>query len=144
MALERHDPYLANRFKVEIEGVVEAAFSECSGLVVETEVEERREGGQNLYAHRLPRGSRFVNLVLKRGLTDSDKLWAWHQEVVGGKLKRRTLSVVLFDGAGDERWRWNLQEAYPTKWVGPELKADAGLVAIESLELVHHGLSRGR
>lgn len=143
MAAERKDPYLGNRFHVEIDGVVEAGFSECSGLVIETEVEERREGGLNLYAHRLPKGSRFVNLVLKRGLTDSDQLWSWHQEVVGGTVKRRSISVVLLDGTGEERWRWNLREAYPTKWVGPELKGDGSLVAIETLELVHHGIAKG-
>jgi phage tail-like protein len=143
MATERKDPYLGNRFQVEIQGVVEAGFSECSGLVIETEVEERREGGLNEYAHRLPKGSRFVNLVLKRGLTDSEGLWKWHQDVVAGKVERRSVSVVLFDSLGEERWRFNLREAFPAKWVGPELKADGSLVAVESLELVHHGISKG-
>jgi phage tail-like protein len=136
-------PYLSNRFQVEVDGVVEAGFSECTGLVVETEVEERREGGLNRYVHRLPRGSKYVNLVLKRGLTNSEQLWKWHQEVVGGHLTFRAISVVLADSTGEERWRWNLADAYPAKWVGPELKADGSLVAIETLELVHHGISKG-
>jgi phage tail-like protein len=140
---ERKDPYLGNRFQVEIGGIVEAGFSECSGLVIETEVEERREGGLNDYAHRLPKGSRFVNLVLKRGLTDSDQLWKWHQDVVAGKVERRSVSVILRDGLGEERWRWNLREAFPTKWVGPELKSDGSVVAVETLEIAHHGLSKG-
>ena len=143
MATERKDPYLGNRFQVEIDGVVEAGFSECSGLVIETEVEDRREGGLNDYAHRLPKGSRFVNLVLKRGLTDSEQLWKWHQDIVAGKVERRSVSVVLLDSLGEERWRWNLREAFPTKWVGPELKSDGSLVAVETLELAHHGLSKG-
>jgi phage tail-like protein len=143
MATERKDPYLGNRFQVEIDGIVEAGFSECSGLVVETEVEDRREGGLNDYAHRLPKGSRFVNLVLKRGLTDSDQLWKWHQDIVAGKVSRRSVSVVLLDSTGEEQWRWNLREAFPTKWVGPELKSDGNLVAVETLEIAHHGLSKG-
>lgn len=140
---ERKDPYLTNRFRVEIDGIVEAGFSECSGLVIETEVEDRREGGLNEYAHRLPKGSRFVNLVLKRGLTDSDQLWKWHQDVVAGKVERRSVSVVLLDALGEERWRWNLREAFPAKWVGPELKSDGSLVAVETLEIAHHGLAKG-
>lgn len=144
MAVERKDPYLANRFVLEIEGIAEAAFSECSGLVVETEVEERREGGLNGYAHRLPKGSKLTNIVLKRGMTDSDRLWNWHQEIVAGNVKTaETLSVVLLDATGAEQWRWNLWKAYPTKWAGPELKADGNAVAIETLELVHHGITKG-
>jgi phage tail-like protein len=142
---ERKDPYLNNRFRValEIDGVVEAGFSECAGLVVETEVEERREGGLNQYAHRLPKGSKVANLVLKRGLTDSERLWKWHQDLVSGKVKAVNLSVILLDSAGAERWRWNVKDAYPAKWMGPELKADASAVAIETLELVHHGITKG-
>lgn len=143
MAVERKDPYLGNRFQVEIDGIVEAGFSECSGLVIETEVEDRREGGLNGYAHRLPKGSRFVNLVLKRGLTDSDQLWKWHQDVVAGKVERRSVSVVLLDSLGEERWRWNLRDAFPAKWVGPELKSDGSVVAVETLEIAHHGLAKG-
>ena len=82
MAPGRADPYLANRFSValELDGIHEANFAEVTGLVVETEVEERHEGGLNQYAHRLPKGSKVANIVLKRGLTDSDRLWNWHQQ----------------------------------------------------------------
>lgn len=139
----RNDPYLSNRFQVEIDGVVEAGFSECSGLSVETETEDRREGGLNQFVYRLPKGCKHVNVVLKRGLTDSEQLWRWHREVVDGKLTLRAISVVILDSEGKERWRWNLRDAYPSKWVGPQLKADGNLVAIETLELVHHGISRG-
>ena len=145
MAVERKDPYLANRFNIalEVDGIQEANFAEVSGLVVETEVEDRHEGGLNLYVHRLPKGSRLVNIVLRRGLTDSDRLWQWHQQVVAGTVKKRDLSIVLLDAAGEERWRWNVTQAFPVKWTGPELKADASAVAIETLELVHHGISKG-
>lgn len=146
MPVERKDPYLSNRFQIvlELDGVVEAGFQECSGLVVETEVEERKEGGLNSSVHRFPRGVKFSNLVLKRGLTDSDKLWQWHQEIVGGNVKlAKNLSVVLLDSTGQEKWRWNIDRAFPSKWSGPEFKADGGAVAIEALEIVHHGISKG-
>jgi hypothetical protein len=37
---------------------------------------------------------------------------------------------------------WDFRDAYPVKWSGPELKADSGTVAVESVELVHRGLSK--
>ena len=74
-----NDPLSAFRFKVEIEGVIEAGFSECSGLQVETEIEEIREGGLNEFVHKLPKGFKHVNLTLKHGLTTSDTLYRWHE-----------------------------------------------------------------
>jgi phage tail-like protein len=133
------DPFVSFRFKVEIDGIVEAGFSECSGLQSETEVEEIREGGLNEFVHRLPKGSKNVNLTLKHGISDSDALWNWHKDVVSGKVQRKAVNVIVFDSQGTERWRWSFQDAYPVKWTGPDLKADGSVVAIETLELAHNG-----
>lgn len=134
------DPLIAFRFKVEIDNLIQAGFSECSGLQIETEVEEIREGGLNEFVHRLPKGSKHVNLTLKHGITDSDVLWNWYKDVVTGKeVKRKLVNVLLLDSEGNERWRWSFQGAYPVKWTGPELKADANAIAIETLEIAHNG-----
>jgi phage tail-like protein len=133
------DPFTAFRFKVEIDGLIEAGFSECSGLQVETELEEVREGGVNEFIHRLPKASKHVNLSLKHGITASDVLWNWQKDVVSGKVQRKTVNVLLLDMQGQETWRWSFQNAYPVKWVGPELKADGSAVAIETIELAHNG-----
>lgn len=137
---QRTDPYLGYRFLVEIEGLVVGGFSEVTGLQAETEVEEVREGGVNGAVLRLPKATKFPNLVLKRGITDSDALWHWYQEVVDGYVNRQGGAVILWDEEGQEVWRWEFEGAYPVKWVGPDLKADGNAVAIETLELVHNGL----
>ncbi len=141
---ERVDPLLAFRFYIEIDGLIEAGFSECSGLQVETEVEDVREGGVNEYVYKLPKGNKHVNLTLKHGITSSDVLWKWHKQVIsnGGKLERKTVNVILLDPSGEETWRWSFQSAYPVKWVGPDLKADGNAIAIESLEIAHHGFDK--
>jgi phage tail-like protein len=141
---ERTDPLVSFRFRVEIDNLIQAGFAECSGLQVETELEEVREGGENAFQYKLLKGSKYVNLTLKRGMTDSDLLWNWHKDVVNGKVQRKMVYVVLLDPEGQETWRWSLQEALPVKWTGPELKADGSTVAIESLELAHHGFSEVR
>jgi len=142
MALaDRNDPYLGFRFIVEIEGLIVGGFSEVGGLQLEIEVEAFREGGVNEYMHQIAGPTKYgSHLVLKRGITDDDTLWQWHQDVVNGNIERRNGSVVLCDSAGVETWRWNFIDAYPIKWSASDMKAGSAEVAIESLELVHHGL----
>lgn len=139
----RKDPYASFRFLVEITGLIAGGFAEVSGLQAETETEEYREGGVNDYIHKLPKVTKHPPLVLKRGLTDSDALWKWHQEVVAGTIKRKSGCVIMFDEAGNEKWRWTFRDAYPVKWSGPEFKGDSSTLAVETLELVHRGISKG-
>lgn len=140
---KRNDPYLSFRFQVEIEGLIAGGFSEVSGLQVETETEDHREGGVNDYVHKIIKGTKQQNLTLKRGITDSDTLWKWHQDVVNGKIKRKSGRIILLDLEGNEKWHWTFQDAYPVKWTGPDLKADGNNIAIETLELAHNGIKKG-
>jgi phage tail-like protein len=138
----RRDPYLGFRFAVEIEGLVAGGFSEVDGLQVEIEVQEFREGGMNGFVHkRAGPAKHSSNLTLKRGLagkTLSD--WCW--DVVQGTVDRKNVSVLLLDESGDEEVRWNFEQAYPVKWSGPQFRATANEVAMESVELVHRGFAR--
>jgi len=143
MVGQRTDPYLAFQYQVEIESVTVGGFSEVTGLQVETEIKEYREGGLNEYMHRLAGPTRYPsNLILKRGLTDVDILIRWHQQVTQGAVKRFNGSIVLLDISGQERWRWNFLQAYPVKWIGPYLRANATEVALETLELAHNGFQK--
>ena len=146
----RADPYLAFNFLVEIEGLLVGGFSEVTGLQVEVEVEDYKEGGLNEYVHKLAGPTRYPsNLVLKHGLMGVDTLWEWHHEVTRGIIKRRNGSIILLNsarepmnGAREPRWCWNFRGAYPVRWSGPDLRASSAEVAIETLELVHRGLSK--
>jgi phage tail-like protein len=140
---KRNDPYLGCRFVVEIDDLIVGGFSEVSGLQVETETEDYREGGVNDYVHKLPKGTKYPNLILKRGITDSDALWKWHQDVITGKIERKSGRVILQDAEGNTKWLWAVEELFPVKWTGPDFKADGSAVAIEALELVHRGIKKG-
>jgi len=138
----RKDPVLGFNFRVEIDGVFEAGFNEVSGLQAEIEVQEYREGGVNDFMHKFAGPVKFSsNLVLKKGITDSVKLWSWYQDVMRGKIARKSLDVVLLDAASDEKRRWKFKGAYPVKWNGPSLKATSSEVALESLEWAHEGFA---
>ncbi len=142
MGGNRQDPYLGFRFRIEIDGIIVGGFYEASGLQAETQVEEFREGGVNNYIHRLPKETRYPNLVLKRGLMDSDALWNWHQDVVQGVVSRKTIHLILLDNQGKDSWRWTFEQAYPIKWSGTEFKADAASLAFETIELAHNGFKK--
>lgn len=135
----RHDPYAGFNFRVEIDGVVAAAFSECCGLSSETEVISYREGG-DLRIRRLPGLTKYANLVLKHGITLDRSLWDWRRTVIDGAVQRRNGSVILLDATRKEVARWNFVDAWPAKWAGPDLNAESSNVAIETLEIVHEGL----
>lgn len=135
----RTDPYLGSHFFVEIDGIDHGGFTECSGLQAETEVTDYVEGGNNGFVHKLPGRTKFSNITLKWGSTDSTALWQWYLNVTRGQVERKDVSVVLYNSEQEEVRRWNLREAYPVKWIGPAFTAATPAVAIETLEITHHG-----
>ncbi len=135
----RADPYVGAHFFIEVEGVDHGGFTECSGLDVQTDVLEYPEGGNNGFVHKLAGRTKFANVVLKWGVTDSTALWEWYQNVIRGQIERKDVSVVLYSNTQEEARRWNLREAYPVKWGGPAFNAGTPAASIETLELAHHG-----
>ena len=137
------DPYGAFRYRVEILGLQVGGFTEVSGLEREVQVEDFREGGLNDYTHKLAGVTKYPNLTLKRGLADPTDLWAWHQDVVNGKIERRQVTLVLINTAGEDTWRWVFSGAYPVKWSGASLNATSNTVFVESVEFAHNGIKKG-
>ena len=137
---QRVDPLATLRFHVEITGIEEAAFSECSGLQAETEIFPYEEGGLNSTVHQLPGRSKFSNVTLKRGITNSNELWDWYHNVITGAVERKNVSIILYSCDYNEVMRWNLIDAFPVKWVGPNFVSSDNDVAVETLELAHEGI----
>ena len=137
---KRNDPYGQFNFIVEIDGVVQGGFSEASGLTTDTNMIEYREGNEITTTRKLPGLMKYNNIVLKRGLTQSDELWQWRKAVIDGKTERQSGSIVLLDEARNPALRWNFREGWPSKWEGPALNAKTSEVAIETLEIAHEGL----
>ena len=138
----RSDPYQASNFVIEIEGLVVGGFSECSGLEVESEMQEYQEGGVNDYVHRFAGATRYPPLVLRRGITLSSVLWRWYQMTAAGQVNRRNGTIFLLNREHIRVVAWDFKDAFPCKWSGPELRADLASVAFESVELTHRGLRR--
>lgn len=141
MALNRKDPYFGYNFAVELDGITRMGFKGCTGLDSSTTSTKYREGTDTSLAQReLPSLLSHSAITLTRGITDDRALWDWRNDIAQGKGTRHDISIVLRNDTGEEKIRWNLKNAFPTKWSGPSFDATADAVAIETLELTHEGV----
>jgi phage tail-like protein len=138
----RVDPYKNFRFLVEVDGIVQAGFSECSGFGSSVEVVEYREGGEPSTVRKLPAKITYSDIALKWGITDSRELYDWHLTAVNGQVDRRNGSIILQDDAGTEKVRWNFFNAWPSKYDAPDLNAKGNDVAVDSVTLTVERLER--
>jgi phage tail-like protein len=140
---QRVDPFRNFNFLVELDGIAQASFSECTGLGSTTEVIENREGGDNVTVRKLPGKTTYSDISLKWGMTDSIELWTWRQQIVDGVVVRKNGSIVVFDLSNKtEVARWNFLRAWPTRWDGPPFNARGAEMAVNTLVLAHEGLVR--
>ncbi len=137
------DPYRNFNFLVEIDGITQAGFSDVSGLSADNTPIEYREGGMTTMVRKLPGLTKYSNITLKWGLTDSRELYDWFHDVTQGTITRKTGSIVVNDVDGvTEKVRWNFYNAWPTKWTGPTFTAKGNDVAIDTLELAVERVER--
>lgn len=136
----------AATFLIEVDGVEIGRFSEISGLEVTVETEEIKEGGQNSFVHRVPGRMTWPNIRLKRGITQTDSLLQWLQKSSGegfagngNKLQRSTAAITLVGPAGERLRSWEFDGAFPVKWTGPNFAVSSSDMAVEELEITHHG-----
>jgi len=130
-------------FALEIDGIEVAQFLECSGLKSTTEIYELQEGGMNHRVHKLPGQSRWENLQLRYGVTNDVSLLDWRGEILNddfGEGCRRSGSIVVKNNQMDVVRRYNFLDAWPVSWEGPSFSASSAELAIECIELAHHGL----
>jgi phage tail-like protein len=135
-------------FLFEVDGVQIGMFSEITGLEVAVEVATYTEGGENGFVHQLPGRMSWPNIVLTRGVTDSDALFAWVNKSAGSgftansnKLTRSTGAITVIGSNGSRLRSWELQDVFAVRWSGPRFAAHSGDPLQEELELAHHGFT---
>lgn len=134
-------PFYGNfNFLVEISDLtgdatsVVGGFSEVSGLSSASDIVEFRTGNSSTVL-KIPGKTSYGNIVLRKGCTASGELYEWRRRVERGEDDRRSGSIILLDGNLREKARWNFYEAWPCRYVAPDLDASDSAVAIETLEL---------
>ena len=104
-------------------------------MAIETETFEYAEGGLNTYTHKLPVRVKYENITLKRGLDSGRDLFDWYWRASQGQIVRQPISIIVYDSLGAIVQKWDLQNAFPCKWNGPDLQSEQGAIAIESVEI---------
>jgi phage tail-like protein len=137
----------AHSFLLEVDGHRIGRFTSVSGLKMQVEVESYIEGGVNGFEHKLPGRVTWENLVFKRGVTVDDNLFNWFNLTVGtgfdkeNSVARATCAVTMLSAAGKRLRSWNIIDAFPVRWSGPDFSAEAEEVPVEELEVAHHGFT---
>ena len=136
--------YPIPKFHFQVDwGGSKLGFTEVSGLDVETEVIEYRDGVSPEYSKRkMPGLQKYSNITLKRGTFANDnEYFNWWNTVKLNTIERRDITISLLNENHEPVVVWKVKNAWPTKIQSTDLKAEGNEVAIESMELVHEGLT---
>ncbi len=141
---QREDPYRNFRFRVEIDGVAQAGFSEAIIQDSTSDAIEYREGKELPFVRNRFSLTKFAVLTLKSGCTGSIELYNWCKLVEQGRISeaRRNMAVILVDEEGNDAGRWEFVNAWPTKYDAPDLTAKSNYTAVENLEISFETLQK--
>jgi phage tail-like protein len=119
------------------------SFQEVSGLDVQSEEIKYRHGDSpDFSVIKMPGMKKVGNVTMKKGTFKSDnKFWDWFNQIKLNTIKRLPVTISLLDEAGQAAMVWTLINAWPTKITATDLKAEGNEVAIETIEIVHEGLT---
>lgn len=144
---EREDPLVAFKFGLEIEGKLSGIFTNVGGIGSETEVIQQKavnpDTGETVI-QQIPGRLTWTPVTLKRGVTSNLEIWEWRKLVVEGKIEdaRTNCSIVAYSQDNTEIARWNFENAWPSKVVGPEMDAGSTTYMVEDVTIVHEGVER--
>ncbi len=148
MATQRKNPYGVYNFKLEFDNGIIASFSEVSGLDSEQGVIDYRTGEDDTVMSKIPGIRKHSPVVCKRGHIGTGDLWGWRAQVMAGignaddSEGKATVTVHLLNEKRESVVAWKLIKAWPSKWVAPSLAASKSETAVETLELVHEGITQ--
>lgn len=118
-------------------------FSEISGLSMNVSVTELTNGADPMHSTRkIPGRMHYSNIILKRGIVKGDSdFYNWMQSINMSTVDRRNIVVSLLDENHLPVVSWKIKNAFPVRFSGPILIANASSIAIEELELTHEGFT---
>lgn len=119
------------------------SFQEVSGLDVQSEEIKYRHGDSPEFSPiKMPGLKKVGNVTMKKGIFKADnKFWDWFNEIKMNTIKRVPVTISLLDETGAPTMVWTLANAWPTKITGTDLKSEGNEVAVETIEIVHEGLT---
>jgi phage tail-like protein len=141
VTLNPGDAYLPAAQAGQVKLFANGEFQEAKGLGADLEVTAYPEGGINSFVHQLPVRHSWTRISLRRGLVRDRGLSDWYKAGLTQSLgARRDGSVILMSPDGKHLLKWAFYAGIAVKWTGPEFNALQGAVAIEGIEIAHHGV----
>ena len=136
--------YPLPKFHFQVEwGGTKIGFQEVSGLDVEIEPLEYRDGANPEYSKtNMPGMVKYSDITLKRGVFKSDnEYYDWLNTVKLNTIERRDLTISLLDQEHAPVVVWKIKNAWPMKVTSTDMNAQSSEVAIEEIVLAHEELT---
>lgn len=147
--MARIDPLRNFRYRLEVDDIIQAGFSEVAIAETTIEAVEYREGTDPPHSRKLSGLTKYGNITLKTGITAGPNaldLFKWHNDVSAGQVKdkRKKVVIIVQDESGDESAgaRFVITDAWPVKYDPSDLSGKGNEVMIELLELANEGIER--
>ena len=122
----------------------DARFQTVSGLSVEYDMEEYKEGGENRFTHKLPVRTKYADLVLKRGMLTGSATVQWFLDAFRERVfQPKTVTVTLMNEKGEPLRTWSIAHAVPKKWTVSDFNSAENSVVVETLELSYQYFTVG-
>jgi len=129
-------------FSVEWAPGTRIGFTEVTGLTMESDVIEYREGSSpEFHKTKMPGMQKLSNITLKRGTFQGDiEFNEWMETISMNTVQRRDVTIKLLNEQHQPVITWQVKNAWPVKVQSTDLKADGNEVAIETMEIAHEGI----
>jgi len=138
---EEYYPPWGFYYKVEFgisNNIADVRFQSVSGLSVEYEYENFREGGENRFEHKLPVRTRYADLVLKRGMLVGSEVINWFTRAFRDRdFQPADINIILMNESGEPLRTWKVTQAIPKKWLISDLNSAENALVIETMELTY-------
>lgn len=121
---------------------IDAAFQEVSGINIEMDLMDHKEGGNNNFVWKLPKPPKYDRLKLSRGVMLRSSVFRdWCQTCLinnydlSNPIVLKNVTVMLLDPEGRPAMKWTFYNAYPVKWSLSDLDAIKNQILVETVEL---------
>jgi len=130
-------------FMVDWGSTTNIPFQEVSGLNIEAQPLLYRHGNSPVFSEiNMPGIVKNSNVTMKKGVFANDNsFWDWYNKIKMNTIERQNVVIKLLDEGGNPTMTWTLLNAWPTKISSTDLKSNANEVAVESIEIMHEGLT---
>ena len=113
-------------------------FQSVSGLSVEYNYENFKEGGENRFEHKLPVRTKYSDLVLKRGMLTDSEVTKWFLDAFRDrKFEPTDIAIILMSEKDNIVRTWKVAHVIPKKWLISDLSANENAIVIETMELTY-------